>query len=277
MYNSDMFHRPRLFTNKQRPAFHYAPATLENRWYNIVRGRNLMSYSEDLGADVSDEATSNPSADTPKAAKPSRLFTTIKVLVLVIVGYWAWNLYTGTQIRIQKSRCTRAYAVIKRIDFSLTKMLTDTGVENFRDLLADSSGFDAGTPVEQINRHSEIFYDLILHGTNAATALKPEYRRQLADKYMKLENDPWGRKYLVYFPARNSVATDFEKSLLSLYGAPSDLWPGGMKDLPNYCIFSAGKDGTLEIFSDKQTRGPNGDILKYGDDVSSIHQFEIGW
>ena len=77
-----MFHRPRLFTNKQRPAFHYAPATLENRWYNIVRGRNLMSYSEDLGAEVSDEATSNPSADTPKAAKPSRLFTTIKVLVL---------------------------------------------------------------------------------------------------------------------------------------------------------------------------------------------------
>ena len=197
------------------------------------------------------------------------------VLLSIVLSYFAWSIYTNVSKNVHLARCRRAEAEVRGIDLAMTHLYSDTGVKKIRELIEDSTAFDSGTNQEIFDRHTQIGFDLILHGSHAAADLKPEYRRRLREQYLDFSEDPWGHNFILYFPKNpGAIKTTLDQALYNTYIVPSD---GYSHSLPFVCAFSKGKDGIFQLFSEKRHRNYNNQTFPFGDDVSNLHGFNIGW
>ncbi len=200
--------------------------------------------------------------------------------VLVLFAYLGASFIHNLKTRFQFAGCLRANMEIKAIELGLVKVLTDAGAKDFRELLADLEPLDAGSDTETLAKHTSAAYELLTNGKKAKLNLKADYRRRLGDEYMELRNDPWGRKYVVYFPGlgkqKNSA---LQIKLAAKYTELKPGEPAEWKRQPpeHFYVFSLGKDGILQALSGDTAFGPTGAPLQYGDDVSNMHWFDIGW
>lgn len=169
-----------------------------------------------------------------------------------------------------KSPERRANAEIKVVGLAITKIMVDTEVTRLRDLFVDSNVFDAATPEETLERHTDAIYLLLQEGKNAPLEFRPDLRKRLGNGYMILTTDPWGEhRYVFYMPKADGDETNaLDRRFMDTYmtynviGGETRPW---QSDLPIF-IACRGKDGRLELF--ESSAGSTDNTI--GDDLSNL-------
>lgn len=200
--------------------------------------------------------------------------------VLVLYAYLGASFFYNVRAAVQYSRCKSADMQVKAIELNLTKALIHSGAREFRDLLIATELFDVGSDAEVLAKHTAVAYELLTNGKQSKLDLKPEYRRMLDTKYSDIGKDPWGRKFVIYFPERDKQkASSLQNKLATKYTELKPGEPAEWKRQPpeHVYVFSLGKDGILQALSGETSYGPTGATLQYGDDISNMHYFDIGW
>ena len=135
-------------------------------------------------------------------------FTLVELLVVIaIIAILAGIVIPNVPKYINKARGVRAFAEVKNIDLSITKMLTDANRTDFANgfFVLDGPNVPANI-VAQVEQYSNAFYVLLRKGKYAEQdgqwpawlALEDDVRRTLSDQYMDISKDPWGSLYNFY-------------------------------------------------------------------------------
>lgn len=168
---------------------------------------------------------------------------------------------------------TRAYSEIKGCELALTKVLSDAGVSELRDLFSDPTALDGPTDFETLSRHTDAIYALLRNGKKAPLDLRPDIRNRLGSFYMNLEADPWGHRYVFYMPYgiaddANALDRKFVDTYMTYIVLDGETRP--WQNEPPVFIACRGKDGRLELFD---PRSPAVDDI--GDDLSNLRDRSV--
>ncbi len=172
-----------------------------------------------------------------------------------------------------RSREVRAYSEIKGCELALTKVLSDAGVSDLRDLFSDPTALDGPTDFETLSRHTDAIYALLQNGKNVSLDLSPDIRNRLGSSYMVLKADPWGHRYVFYMPyGHGDDANALDREFLDTYmtplessdseDSPSRFW----RTDPLIYIGCRGEDGSLELL-DTETSYDGRTVV---DDISNL-------
>ncbi|MBX7258570.1 MAG: prepilin-type N-terminal cleavage/methylation domain-containing protein [Candidatus Hydrogenedentes bacterium] len=182
-------------------------------------------------------------------------FTLIELLVVVaIIGILAGIIVPNVLNYLSRARMTRASAEINGIELALTKMLTDTGRQDFRSFfntdnvpalqipLSDLTNQDLAKAIEI---YTDTFYKLLKEGKNAeldyGIVINDAVRSKLGTSYMTdLGKDPFGNLYQ-FFPGpwRSAALNPFRVR------QPTTDVPGGYEPGVQEVSVNDGKHGTV--------------------------------
>ncbi|MCC6793775.1 MAG: hypothetical protein IT366_01555 [Candidatus Hydrogenedentes bacterium] len=151
----------------------------------------------------------------------------------------------------------------------MLKICADARVTSMRELFADDANFDAGTPQEILDRHTEWMYLVLRKGKLSEAPLKPERRRLLGDSYMDIGKDPWKNLYVFYVPASSAISeTPLGALLDATYKEQGEV--ANQRETLTVAIISAGKDDRLEFSLDPPVFREDTAVPKTKDDITNL-------
>lgn len=128
-------------------------------------------------------------------------FTLVELLVVVaIISILAGIIVPKVAGYIASAKAARALSEIKGAETALTKMLNDSGKNNFRQFFTPQPEIGTLSLQQEESFFTIALYNLLKNGKSAQLAdLDPKVRKKLSDSYLDLGKDPWGNLYH-FFP-----------------------------------------------------------------------------
>lgn len=168
------------------------------------------------------------------------------------------------------SPATRAYAEIKGMELGMLKICAEARVTSMRELFADDANFDAGTPQEILDRHTEWLYSIFRKDNLAEVPLKPEARKVVGDFHMDIGKDPWKNLYVFYVPHSSGIAETPMGALLdATYKEQGKV--ATQKQSVTVAIICTGKNGRPEFSLGSPVFRENKAVsLKNKDDITNL-------